>query len=129
MKIEHIAIWTEDLELMKDFYVKYFEAKHNNRYFNSNKQFQSYFLSFNSGCRIEIMNKPNIVSAVESSENQTSGLAHFAFSVGSAAAVDELIRRLRNDGYRIVGQPRVTGDGYYEGIVLDPEGNQIEITE
>lgn len=128
MKIEHIAIWVKDLETVKSFYEKYFGAKSNEKYHNSAKQFQSYFLSFESGCRLEIMQKVGILDEPKSYENQKTGIVHFAMSVGSQENVDSLTEILRNDGFEVVGNPRTTGDGYYESVVLDPENNIIEIT-
>lgn len=128
MKIEHIAIWVKDLERVKTFYETYFQAKSNAKYHNHVKQFQSYFLSFHDGCRLEIMNSPNVLETEKRYEAQSMGIIHLAFSVGSKEDVDRLTERLRNDGYQIVGEPRTTGDGYYESVILDPENNIIEIT-
>lgn len=127
MKIEHIAIWATDIERLKDFYVKYFQAKANNRYHNPNKSFYSYFLSFETGSRIELMQKPNI-PARQHAGIEELGLTHLAFKVENEQKVDELTEQLRHDGIKIIGEPRRTGDGYYESVVLDPEGNRIEIT-
>lgn len=128
MKIEHIAIWARDIEAMKHFYVNYFGAACNSRYTNPKKQFQSYFLSFGEGAaRIELMQRADIESS-GTPHNTHTGLAHFAMSVGSAEAVNNLTEILRSDGYTIAGEPRTTGDGYYESVALDPEGNFIEIT-
>ncbi|AIL46082.1 VOC family protein [Elizabethkingia anophelis] len=130
MKIEHIALWVEDLETMKSFYQKYFGAVSNEKYINSVKQFQSYFLSFPGGdCRIELMQRPDIMMSRSDYEKQTMGIIHFAISLGSREKVDELTQQLEADGYVIAGFPRLTGDGYYESVVLDPEKNIIEITE
>lgn len=126
MRIDHIAIWTRDLEQMKKFYCTYFGAIASKPYHNPVKQFSSYFLTFSEGSRIELMHKPGIESSIQTI---TLGLAHFAISVGSREKVDELTDRLRKDSFGIVGEPRVTGDGYYESIAEDPEGNWIEITE
>ncbi len=126
MRIEHLAIWAKDIEALKSFYGKYFGGKAGERYFNPTKNFQSYFLSFDKGCRLELMQKPEIPGNQNAGE--AAGLTHFAFSVGSEAAVNDLTETLRSDGHRIVGEPRWTGDGYYESVVLDPEGNRIEIT-
>jgi lactoylglutathione lyase len=128
MKIDHIAIWCHDLEGMKNFYAKYFHVLVGEKYFNPNKKFESYFLSFDSGARLEIMQMPGIPDSQNDPHKQFSGLIHFAIDVGSKTAVDELTESLRRDGYEIVGEPRTTGDGYYESVVLDPEGNRIEIT-
>lgn len=125
MKIEHIAVYVKNLEKTRDFYIKYFDAVSNEMYHNVKTGFKSYFLSFSSGARLEIMNKPKL----SDSENAESlGYAHLAFSVESKEKVDALTERLKNDGYRIVSGSRTTGDGYYESCVLDDEGNKIEIT-
>lgn len=128
MRIEHIALWTPDLERAKDFYTRYFQGVAGEKYINPRTSFQSYFLRFASGARLEIMNKTTDPQIPGDSEKNLSGLAHFAFAVGSRERVDQLAERLRADGYQIVGQPRTTGDGYYESVVLDPDGNRVEIT-
>ena len=128
MKSEHIAIWTSNIERLKLFYTEYFGCTSGSKYINSTKSFESYFLMFDSGCRLEIMQMPSIPLNLNNSFSQYLGLIHFAVSVGSKENVDELTARLRSDGYEIVGEPRVTGDGYYESRILDPDGNRIEIT-
>jgi lactoylglutathione lyase len=128
MKIEHIAIWTRDLEMMRTFYETYFRARAGEKYTNTKKHFESYFLSFDGGCRLELMQMPGIPANENDVYKQFSGLIHFAISIGSKQAVDSLTEQLRRDGYEVVGEPRTTGDGYYESVVLDPEGNRIEIT-
>jgi lactoylglutathione lyase len=129
MKIEHIAIWTKDLAKLKDFYVKYFGMVPGDLYHNTKKNFKSYFLSFgDGGCRLELMQMPGIPESQNDSISQFIGLIHFAIDVGSKDRVDELTNLLRKDGYSVVGEPRTTGDGYYESVVLDPDGNRIEIT-
>ena len=126
MRVEHIALWTNDLETMKLFYVKYFQATPSDKYKNEVKQFVSYFLKFDSGARLELMNKPDLQ---DRQANVTYyGFAHLAFSVGSKAGVIDLTETLRQDGYSIISEPRVTGDGYFESCIADPEGNFIEIT-
>ncbi|MBK9257866.1 MAG: VOC family protein [Saprospiraceae bacterium] len=128
-KIEHLAIWTKDLEKSKDFYIKYFDMKCGDKYHNPSKQFTSYFLSFkNSKVRIELMHRSDILEHYGKKGN-TTGLAHIAISVGSKEKVNLLTERLRADNFMIDSDPRTTGDGYYESVVLDPEGNLIEITE
>jgi lactoylglutathione lyase len=127
MKIEHLAIWVKDLEKMKAFYLEFFDLTCNEKYVNPKKGFSSYFLSFESGARIELMHKSNI-SDKSHSMDELFGLAHFAISVGSKQLVDDLTDRLRLNGYFVVGEPRTTGDGYYESVISDPEGNLIEIT-
>lgn len=127
MRIEHLAIWVSDLEPMKAFYQKYFDLQANEKYFNPKKEFSSYFLSFAHGARIELMHRPDIAGILTKAHPKL-GLAHFAISVGSKQNVDSLTERIRKDGYTLVGAPRTTGDGYYESIISDPEGNLIEIT-
>ncbi|AXY03452.1 glyoxalase [Vibrio alfacsensis] len=128
MKIEHIAIWTERLEELKAFYVNYFNAVSNDKYHNPTKQFSSYFLSFESGCRLELMSMDSVRACEKSHAMQVTGLAHFAFSLGSEQAVDQLTKTLIEDGYKWIDGPRKTGDGYYESCILDPDGNRIELT-
>jgi lactoylglutathione lyase len=127
-KIDHIAIWSRDIERLKKFYHQYFQTTAGEKYFNPKKNFQSYFLSFKEGCRLEIMQMPGVPVSANDVYKQFTGLVHFAISVGSKESVDAITERLRADGYEVVGEPRTTGDGYYESIVLDPEGNRIEIT-
>jgi lactoylglutathione lyase len=128
MKIEHLAFWVKDLEVMKNFYIKYFEMTCGEKYTNAEKQFSSYFLSFKDGeTRIELMKRPDIVEH-EYPKGVTNGITHFAISVGSKEKVNSLTETLRTDNYIIHGEPRLTGDGYFESVVLDPEGNFIEIT-
>lgn len=128
MRIEHVAVWTEDLQRLADFYCGYFGASSGPVYVNPGKGFRSRFLTFESGARIELMSssKLNLVSAERGA--QRLGLAHLALSIGTEQAVDELTQRLRQDGFDVVDGPRRTGDGYYESVVLDPDGNRIEIT-
>jgi lactoylglutathione lyase len=128
MRVEHVAYWTEDLERLKTFFVIYFGAIPARKYTNPAKGFASYFLSFSSGARIEIMTSTALLRSGEEAVQPRPGLAHLAISVGSDQAVDELTQRLRSDGYRVVDGPRRTGDGYYESVVLDPDGNRIEVT-
>jgi lactoylglutathione lyase len=126
MKIEHVAIWTQQLDAMRIFYEQYFNGRANNKYTNPRTGFSSYFLTFDDGARLELMQRPDITSS--SSSVEQIGLAHLAMSVGSATAVDNLTEQLRRDGFQVIGEPRTTGDGYYESAILDPDGNRIEIT-
>lgn len=126
MKIEHIALYVKDLEGAKTFFCKYFGAISNEGYHNPRTNFRSYFLHFDEGSRLEIMNKPNVTD-IESSIERT-GYIHLAFSVGSRECVDALTERLHKDGYEIISGPRITGDGYYESCILGFEGNLFEIT-
>lgn len=127
MKIDHIAIWTKDLERLKSFYEIYFQAKAGKKYINSIKNFQSYFLHFDNGCRLELMHKPEIRN-FNDPVFQNLGLIHFAISVGSKEKVDSLTSDLKQGGFEVLDGPRTTGDGYYESVILDPESNRIEIT-
>ena len=128
LKIEHIALWVKDLDKMKNFYMKYLKMKCGKKYINKNNRFSSFFLSFGEGARLELMHHPDI-QRNSGNEVLTTGFAHFSISLGGFKAVDELTETLRKDSYRIVGEPRTTGDGYYESVILDPEGNRIELTE
>lgn len=128
MNIEHIAIWSKDIERLKAFYVKYFNAQAGEKYANPRTSFSSYFLSFASGARLELMNMPAIPESRASKTEQFMGYIHIAVSVGSKATVDELTAQIKADGYAVVGEPRMTGDGYYESVILDPDGNRIEVT-
>jgi len=127
MKIEHVALYVDDLEAARDFFVRYLNGCSNDGYHNRTTDFRSYFISFDDGARLEIMTKPGL-SDQEKPLNRT-GYAHIAFSVGSKERVDELTKELRFAGYEVVSGPRTTGDGYYESCVVVIEGNQIEITE
>ena len=126
MRIEHIAMYVNDLEKAKDFFVKYFGAVPNEGYHNKNTDFRSYFLSFDEGARLEIMTRPSMDDAEKTPAR--TGLIHLAFGVGSEEKVDELTARLKADGYEVLSGPRTTGDGYYESCVVGIEGNLIEIT-
>ena len=126
MRIEHVALWTRDVECLRAFYERYFGATVGARYENPRKQFQSYFLSFGDGARVELMHSPR-VGGGEAGEERF-GYAHLAISLGSEPAVDALTGRLRADGHAVIDGPRRTGDGYYESVVLDPDGNRIELT-
>ncbi len=129
MKIEHIAIWVKDLEQMKTFYTTYFDGKAGEKYTNAGNGFTSYFITFSSGARLELMNMPCILENPNTKMQQHLGYIHLAFSAGDKQAVDKITLALEKDGYIVAGAPRVTGDGYYESCVLDPEGNRVEITE
>ncbi|MAU01120.1 MAG: hypothetical protein CL608_28590 [Anaerolineaceae bacterium] len=126
MKIEHVALWTQQLETVRAFYEKFFNGRSSSRYTNPKTGFTSYFLSFEDGARLELMQQPDIFGAVSPTEQM--GFTHLAMSLGSETAVDELTNRLHRAGYHIVSQPRTTGDGYYESVILDPDGNRIELT-
>lgn len=119
-------MYVNDLESAKRFFEKYFEAVANEGYHNVKTDFRSYFLTFEDGARLEIMNKP--VMTDDKKELQRTGYIHIAFAVGSKKKVDELTARLKIDGYEVLNGPRITGDGYYESCIVGIEGNQIEIT-
>lgn len=126
MIIEHVALYVNDLEGAREFFIKYLGATANNMYHNEKTGFRSYFLSFDDGARLEIMNKPEVCDSLRNPAQ--TGYAHIAFSVGSKEKVDSLTADLKADGYEVVSGPRTTGDGYYESCIVAIEGNQIEIT-
>jgi lactoylglutathione lyase len=127
MKIEHIAMYVKDIEAAREFFVKYLGGTSNAGDHNNTTDFQSYFMSFDDGARLELMTRPELAD-LEKPLNRT-GYIHIAFSVGSKEAVDTLTDRLKEDGFEVVSGPRTTGDGYYESCIAIIEGNQIEITE
>lgn len=128
MRLEHVAIWTEDLARLTDFYSAYFGAIAGAKYINQIKGFESCFLRFESGARLELMKSSMLEPVKRTRGAQRMGLTHLAVSVGFVHRVDELTSRLRHDGFEVVDGPRHTGDGYYESVILDPDGNRIEIT-
>ena len=127
MRIEHLAIWTYNLEGLRNFYMHYFDASSSDTYHNHSREFRSYFLSFDGECRLEIMEMPNIPKSKNDPIKQFSGLIHFAIQVGSISRVKEVTELLRKDGFKVISEPRVTGGGYYESVILDPDGNRVEI--
>lgn len=127
MKIEHIAIWACDLEGMRNFYSHYFNAMPGSCYYNHSKEFSSYFLSFEGDCRIELMEMPTVAKNRNDYRKHFIGIAHIAFKVGSREQVDHITEMLHKDGFEIISTGRMTGDGYYESSVFDPEKNRIEI--
>ena len=127
MKIEHVAIWTRDLERLKDYYVRFFNGKSNEKYLNPNTRFESYFISFESGCRLELMTIPNIEEKDDNNPNY-KGITHLAFDVKSKSEVDMKANELESAGFPILKGPRITGDGYYEFETADVDGNKIEVT-
>lgn len=127
MKIEHLAIWTYNLEGMRSFYMHYFDASSSDIYYNHSREFRSYFLSFDGDCRIELMEMPGIPKSKDNPLKQFTGLIHLAFKLGSKNEVNELCKMLKQDGYQIVSEPRTTGNGYYSGGFLDPDQNRVEV--
>ena len=127
-RIEHIAFWVQDLDVLSAFYAKAFGAQVGSRYVNAAKGFESCFLTFESGARVELMTTSRLSPARHAPGVERMGLTHLAISLGSETAVDELTARLQSEGIAVLDGPRRTGDGYYESVVLDPEGNRIEIT-
>ena len=129
MILEHIAIWTNQLEELKDYYSQYFGGQPNKKYTNENKEFHSYFLTFNSGAKLEIMSKPNIPeNKNETVKAQHQGIIHIAFGVDTIQEVDDKAKQLINDDFQILSGPRKTGDGHYEFETLDPDNNRLEVT-
>ena len=129
MVIDHVAIWTSRLEKLKDYYVKYFNGRPNDKYFNKDKHFESYFISFDSGTRIELMQMPGIPQNLNDTvEKQYQGIIHLSFGTENMDRVDEKFNELTKDGYKILRGPRKTGDGYWEFETLDPDNNRIEVS-
>ena len=128
MKLEHLAIWTDNIELLRNYYVSFFGGQSNEMYINPKTQFQSYFISFESGARLEIMSMPNIPDNTNDTINaQHKGIIHIAFSVDSKQEVDAKAALLLANGFEILNGPRVTGDGYYEFVTIDPDKNRLEV--
>jgi len=127
MKIDHLAIWTYNLESLRNFYMHYFDASSSEIYYNHSKEFRSYFLTFDGDCRLEIMEMPNVPKSKNNPEKNYTGLIHFAINVGTKVEVNRLTQQIKSDGFKIVSEPRNTGDGYYESSFLDPDGNRVEI--
>ena len=129
MTINHIAIWTDNLEILKEYYLKYFEGTASNKYVNDITGFSNYFISFKSGTRLEIMSKPGIPDNLNDTVmSQHKGIIHIAFGANTMVEVVLKAEQLRADGYKIVSGPRKTGDGYYEFETLDPDNNRLEVT-
>ena len=129
MTLEHVAIWTNQLETLKNYYINYFEGIPNDKYTNSKKDFHSYFLHFKSGARLELMSMPGIPhNQNDTVQKQHSGIIHLAFGVDTMQEVEEKAKQLQADGFPILSGPRKTGDGYYEFETLDPDNNRIEVT-
>ena len=129
MTLEHVAIWTDKLEALKDYYSKYFGGTPNDKYTNEKNQFHSYFLTLKSGARLEIMTMANIPCNLNDTIiKQHKGIIHLAFGVDTKMEVEEKARQLEGDGFKILSGPRKTGDGYYEFETLDPDNNRIEVT-
>lgn len=126
MRIEHVALYVNNLEKTKDFFQKYFNAKSNELYHNVNTGFKSYFLTFDDGSRLEIMNAPELK---ENDDQKRIGYAHIAMAVESKDKVDSLTNELKENGFEVTSGPRTTGDGYYESVIKGPENITIEITE
>lgn len=129
MHIDHVAVWTTDVKRLRDFYIKHFGCHATEMYHNPKKSFTSCFISFNDGARLEIMNKPTVHHSGDGGAGGALpvGLAHFAICVGSEQAVIDLTKKLEASGVRVAGQPRRTGDGSFESVILDVDGNQVEI--
>jgi lactoylglutathione lyase len=127
VRVEHVAVWVQDLDQMRDFYVTVLSGQSGPRYHNPDTGFTSHFISFGEGCRIELMHRPNLLPHSRA-EEPSAGFAHVALSLGGRLAVDTAVEALRRQGVTIESEPRTTGDGYYEAVIRDPEGNRIELT-
>jgi len=129
MTLEHAAIWTDHLEQLKEYYIKYFDAKANDKYTNTKNKFESYFLTFDGGARLELMSMPGIPANMNDTvKKQHSGIIHLAFGVDTMKEVDDKAKQLLDNGFTILSGPRRTGDGYYEFETLDIDGNRLEVT-
>ncbi len=129
MTLEHVAIWTDNLENLNEYYTKYFDGKSNSKYINDSKKFHSYFLSFASGARLELMAMPGIPdNANDRVIKQHKGIIHLAFGISTTEEVDKKATQLMEAGFPILSGPRKTGDGYYEFETLDPDNNRLEVT-
>jgi len=129
MIIDHIAIWTARLERLKDYYVKYFNGTSNDKYLNKTRSFESYFITFESGSRLELMQMPGVPeNQNDKIEKQYQGFIHISFGLKTMKMVDEKLKELEKDGFSILKGPRRTGDGYYEFETLDPDDNRIEVS-
>lgn len=129
MTIDHVAIWTTRLEDLKDFYTTYFNGTANEKYTNKVTRFESYFITFSSGSRIELMQKPGILNNhLDLLENQHLGITHLSFSVENMSMVVEKAKELKKAGFKILSGPRITGDGYYEFETMDPDNNRVEVS-
>ena len=126
MRIEHIAMYVNDLDAAREFFITFLGGASNDGYHNINTGFRSYFITFDDGARLELMNKPLLID--NDKDLNRTGYAHIAFSVGSKEAVDELTAKIKDAGYEVISGPRTTGDGYYESCIVAIEKNQIEIT-
>ncbi|MFA6402772.1 MAG: VOC family protein [Salinivirgaceae bacterium] len=129
MTLEHVAIWTENLEKLKEYYTKYFGGISNEKYTNEKNEYQSYFITFKSGARLEIMTKPNIPDNTNDTIiKQHKGIIHLAFGAGTKKEVEDKANELQTAGFKILSGPRFTGDGYFEFETLDPDNNRLEVT-
>ena len=126
MKLHHIAIWTFRLEELKEFYVRFLGGKSNEKYVNPKKGFESYFISFGEGPSLELMSRPDVQNTVV--EENRVGLTHLAFTFPGQEEVLRFTEEMRSEGYTIAGEPRTSGDGYFESVILDPDGNRIELS-
>ena len=127
-RIEHIALWTEDIERLARFYAHYFGASVGSTYANPSKGFESRFLTFADGARLELMTTSTLRPLKCEPGVHRMGLTHLALSLGSERRVEELTAVLRQAGVEVADGPRRTGDGYYESVILDPDGNRVELT-
>ena len=129
MVIDHVAIWTTQLEKLKDYYAKYFNGRPNKKDLNKDRHFESYFVSFDSGTRLELMQMPGIPQNLnDPAGKQYQGIIHLSFGMDNMDRVDDKFNELTKDGYKILRGPRKTGDGYWEFETLDPDNNRIEVS-
>ena len=127
MKLAHVALWCRDLDRAVAFWVDYFGAKAGERYASKRRLgFVSRFVTLDEGAMLELMSIPGLDAHAAQAADRP-GWAHVAISLGSEAAVDALAERMAGLGL-LASPPRWTGDGFYEAVIRDPEGNFVEIT-
>ena len=129
-RIDHAAVWVADLVGVRDFYLRWFSGRSYGAYHNPRTGLRTFIISFDPdatggrGARLELMSRPDIGARPES---EALGWAHVSFALPGGTDVDELAARARAAGVPVVDGPRRTGDGYYAAVLLDPEGNRVEI--
>ena len=128
MVLEHVAILTARLEILKDYYIRYFGGTPNQKYANPKTGLETYFITFGSGTKLEIMSLPELTDNKNDMTLPYQGVVHLAFGLGTMSEVEEKARQFEADGFRILRGPRITGDGFYEFETVDPDGNKIEVT-
>lgn len=126
MRIQHVALWTRDIEAAARFWADHFGARVGDRYESARRPgFVSRFVRLEGGAAIELMTGPWLAAAEPELERE--GWAHIAVTVGSREMVRSLAERLQAAGL-LVSAPRLTGDGFFEAVARTPDGALVEIT-